>query len=66
MTITGLASGETVIIDNLMKVVQSKTGVNKFSCCNRKWVTLNKKSETILILKGNMKIKVICEYPVVR
>ena len=66
MIITGLTSGETVVIDNLMKVVQSRNGENKFSCCNRKWITLRKKNETILTLNGNMRIKVICEYPVVR
>ncbi len=66
MTITGLANNEKIIIDNLTKVVQSTTGVNKFSCCNRKWINLKKKSETMLTLKGNMRIKVICEYPVVR
>ena len=66
MIITGLTSGETVVIDNLMKVVQSRNGENKFSCCNRKWITLRKKNETILTLNGNMRIKVICEYPVIR
>lgn len=66
MEIVGLANGETVIVDNLMKLVQSEEGLNKFNCCNRCWIKLNKKEVNTLTLSGNCKIEIIAEFPLLR
>lgn len=66
MEIVGLANGETIIIDNLMKLVQSEEGLNKFNCCNRCWIKLNKREANTLTLSGNCKIEIIAEFPLLR
>lgn len=66
MEIVGLKKNEKIIIDNLTKMVQSNMKENKFSCCNRKWIKLNKRNETSITLDGNMVVKIICEFPLIR
>lgn len=66
MEIVGLANGETIIIDNLMKLVQSEEGLNRFSCCNRCWIRLDKRETNTLTLSGNCKIEIIAEFPLLR
>lgn len=61
--ITGLANGETVIIDNLMKTVLNSDDENKFSLCNRTWVEL-KQGDNNLTINGNCEIEILCEFPV--
>lgn len=63
LEITGIANGRKVTIDNLIYTVLSDNE-NIFSCCNRKWVTLNKGNNT-LILKGNMSVKISCLFPII-
>lgn len=64
MEITSVNTNETIIIDNLLKLVQNSDGENKFSTCNRKWIRLESKTDNIIRLKGNMSVKIICEFPV--
>ena len=65
MKIIDINRNETVVIDNLTKLVQSKDGVNKFSHCqDRKWLELEPRKNNKIILKGNMEIKIICEFPI--
>ena len=64
LEVTGLEYLETVIIDNLSKLVQSENGENKFSVCNRRWVTLNANSNNTITLQGRMTVKIICEFPI--
>lgn len=61
--ITGLANGETVIIDNLMKTVLNSNDENKFSLCNRTWVELAQGKNEVKI-SGNCEIEILCEFPV--
>lgn len=61
--ITGLAKGETVIIDNLMKTVLNLDDENKFSLCNRTWVELAQGNNEIT-MSGNCEIEILCEFPV--
>ena len=61
--ITGLETGETVIIDNLMKTVLNSDDENKFSLCNRAWVELEHGMNELEI-NGNCEIEIICEFPV--
>lgn len=64
MEITGVSTGETIVIDNLLKLVQNSNGKNRFNTCNRKWIGLEPKTDNIIILNGRMKVKIICEFPV--
>ena len=64
MKITGVNIEETIIIDNLLKLVQNSNGENRFSTCNRKWIGLEPKKDNIIKLNGNMSVKIICEFPV--
>lgn len=66
MTIVELETNEKIIIDNLSKIIQNEKGINKFNCCNRKWIELKPREDTILTLKGNGIFKIICEYPILR
>ena len=66
MEIKGLKQGEKIIIDNLSKIVQDKNGVNKFSCCNRKWIELEPRISNQITIKGNCGVKFICEFPIVK
>ena len=66
MTIEGIDAKEKIIIDNLTKIVQTEDGINKFNCCNRKWIELKPRENTILTLKGKGLFKIICEYPILR
>lgn len=66
MEIKGLKNGETIIIDNLSKIVQDKNGLNKFSCCNRKWIELKPRTTNQFTASGNCGIKIICEFPIVK
>ena len=64
MEITGVSAGETIVIDNLLKLVQNSNGKNRFNTCNRKWISLEPKTDNTIILNGRMKVKIICEFPV--
>ena len=64
MKITNVNTNETIIIDNLLKLVQNTDGKNRFSTCNRKWIGLEPKVDNIIRLNGNMSVKIICEFPV--
>lgn len=65
MNLTNINTNETIIIDNLSKLVQNTNGENKFNCCNRKWIKLEPRKENEIILSGNMEVKIICEFPVI-
>lgn len=60
-TITGLEG--KVIIDNLLRTVQTEDGKNLLPKCNRKWIHLGK-GENILTVTGGH-AKVICEFPII-
>lgn len=64
MEITNLQNNETIIIDNLTKLIQTEEGVNKFSCCNAKWINLTPREYNSITLSGNFKVNFICEFPV--
>lgn len=64
MEISNVNTNETLVIDNLSKLVQNTNGENKFGCCNRKWIKLEPKKENQIVLSGNMNVKIICEFPV--
>ena len=66
MEIKGLKQGEKIIIDNLSKIVQDNNGVNKFSCCNRKWIELEPRINNQITISGNCGVKFICEFPIVK
>lgn len=66
MRIIELNTNEKVIIDNLTKLVQTENGINKFNCCNRKWISLKPRTKNIITLGGKCKVKIICEYPVIK
>lgn len=64
MEITGATTGETIVIDNLLKLVQNLNGRNRFDTCNRKWIGFEPKTDNTIVLNGRMKVKIICEFPV--
>ena len=66
MRILGLDANEKVIIDNLTKIVQTDSGINKFNCCNRKWINLKPRVKNTITLGGNCKVKIICEFPLIK
>ena len=67
MVITELNTNEAIIIDNLTKLIQTENGINKFNCCiNRDWQKMKPREYTIFNLSGNMKVKIICEFPVLK
>ena len=66
MEIKGLKTGEKIIIDNLSKIVQDNEGLNKFSCCNRRWIELKPRITNQIEVSGNCNIKFICEFPIVK
>lgn len=55
---------QEVIVDNLYRTVQTVTGKNKLSSCNRGWISLNKGLNKIKVTGGT--VKFVCEFPVVR
>lgn len=61
--ITGLAKGETVIIDNLMKTVLNSNDENRFSLCNRTWVEFAQGNNEV-VMNGDCEIEILCEFPV--
>lgn len=65
MEVSNVNTNETLIIDNLSKLVQNTNSENKFDSCNRKWIKLEPKKENQIVLRGNMNIKIICEFPVI-
>ena len=64
MEIRNVNKSETIIVDNLLKLVQNSNGENRFSTCNRKWIELQPKQDNRITLNGNMSVKIICEFPV--
>lgn len=60
--ITNLKEGETVKIDNYMLTVQNEDNENKLSDCNRNWVILESE-ENQLLIEGNCKVTILCEFP---
>lgn len=62
LEIAGLNKDEYVTIDNLMLTVLNGE-VNKFKCCNRKWIKLNPGINT-LNLSGNCEVKILAEFPI--
>lgn len=62
LEIKGLNTNEKVVIDNLMLTVLDGN-VNKFNCCNRKWLKLTPGSNTLNI-SGNCEIKILAEFPI--
>ena len=63
LTVTGLASGASITVDNLLCTAESG-GENAFSkISNRKWVSLEVGNNT-LTLSGNMKIRIECNFPI--
>lgn len=63
LEIKGLDKDEVVEIDNLMLTALSPNGENKFSKCNRNWITLSPGINN-LTLSGNCDIEIICEFPI--
>lgn len=66
MEIVGLKTQEKIIIDGLVKLVQTDEFVNKFDCCNRKWIKLPPRESTVITLSGDMMVKIICEFPILK
>lgn len=66
MEIINLEKNEKIIIDNLVKLVQTEDYVNKFNCCNRKWIKMPPRANMNFNLSGNMNIRIICEFPILR
>lgn len=60
--ITDLKENESVIIDNYMLTVQNSKNENVLYKCNRNWVVLNK-GENQLLVEGNCKVIILCEFP---
>lgn len=57
-------TGELIIVDNLLRTVQTNTGENRLSKSNRKWIKLNKGGNTINIT-GAKSVTCICEFPII-
>ena len=66
MRILELGANEKVIIDNLTKIVQTDNGINKFNCCNRKWINLKPRVKNTITLRGHCKVKIICPFPLIK
>ena len=65
MKIIDINKNETIVIDNLTRLIQTKDGINKFSHCqDRKWLELKPRQNNKILLKGNMEIEIICEFPI--
>lgn len=62
--ITGLATNETVVIDNLILTVENLNGENIFSKCNRNWFKLLP-GENEYNVNGYCEIEILCEFPIV-
>ena len=66
MRILELGTDEKVIIDNLTKIVQTDNGVNKFNCCNRKWISLKPRVKNTITIGVNCRVNIICEFPLIK
>lgn len=62
LEIRQLNKDDSVTIDNLMLTVLDGD-INKFKCCNRKWIKLNPGMNT-LNLSGNCEVKILAEFPI--
>lgn len=62
LELIGLEEHEVATIDNYMLTVQNQNNENIISKCNREWIVLNKK-ENQLVIEGNCKVRIICEFP---
>lgn len=62
--ITELSTNEIVTIDNLILSVINSNEVNKFSNCNRKWLTLIPGINELQV-SGNCELEIQCEFPIV-
>ena len=62
--ITRLDTNETVTIDNLILNVVNSNEINRFSNCNRKWLTLVP-GENELQVSGNCELEILCEFPII-
>lgn len=60
--ITGLKKNEIATIDNYMLTVQNNDEENILYKCNRDWIILDK-GENQLLVEGNCKITILCEFP---
>ena len=65
LILKGLKNNECVTIDNLLCTVMNEDGENRFSTCNRVWLKLKRMENTIEI-SGSCKVKIKCEFPVMR
>ena len=63
LEVTGLATNEKVTIDNIMLTVINENNENRFSKCNRNWVSLSP-GENIVPVSGNCEIEILCEFPI--
>ena len=64
LIIESLELGNTVVIDNKMKTVNSLDGRNKLFCCNRKWLCL-KPGPNRITVTGKCKVEILSEFPMV-
>lgn len=62
LEIKGLATNEKVTIDNIMLTVINENDENRFSKCNRNWISLTP-GKNIIPVNGNCEIEVLCEFP---
>jgi hypothetical protein len=64
LEVTNMEKNEALIIDNLLCTVECN-GENAFNkVTNRKWISLGKGENTIS-LDGNMKVEIICNFPII-
>lgn len=63
LEISGLDTNETVIVDNLMLTVLDDNDNNKFSKCNRNWLTLEV-GNNVIPVSGNFKLQILAEFPI--
>lgn len=63
LQIVGANNKDKITIDNLICTVECN-GVNAFSYCNRKWVSLAKGNNTLKI-SGNMTVSIECLFPII-
>ena len=63
LEISGLNTNETVIVDNLMLTVLDDNDNNKFSKCNRNWLTLDV-GNNVIPVSGNYRLQIFAEFPI--
>ena len=64
LEVTGLEKGSVLTIDNLLCTVECNDENAFDKVTNRKWVSLGVGSN-ILSLSGNMKVEIICNFPII-